>query len=40
MSLIALNFATGASTAYTFKSRTDGGFNAPLRRWQATPGTW
>ncbi|MEV7612392.1 FG-GAP-like repeat-containing protein [Streptomyces sp. NPDC089799] len=37
---IMYNYATGATAAFTFKARTDGGFDAPLKSWQATPGTW
>ncbi|MER5931558.1 FG-GAP-like repeat-containing protein [Streptomyces sp. NPDC002054] len=34
------NYATGATSAFTFKSRPDGGFENPSRSWQALPGTW
>ncbi|MEV8536769.1 FG-GAP-like repeat-containing protein [Streptomyces sp. NPDC051211] len=37
---IMYNYATGATAAFTFKARTDGGFVAPLKSWQAAPGTW
>ncbi|MER5931555.1 FG-GAP-like repeat-containing protein [Streptomyces sp. NPDC002054] len=34
------NYAVGASAAFTFKARTDGGFENPLKSWYAAPGTW
>lgn len=37
---IMYNYATGATAAFNFKARTDGGFEAPVKSWQASPGTW
>ncbi|MFJ3975043.1 hypothetical protein [Streptomyces sp. NPDC090021] len=37
---VMYNTAKGATSAYTFKARPDGGFNEHLRSWEATPGTW
>ncbi|MEU6294524.1 FG-GAP-like repeat-containing protein [Streptomyces erythrochromogenes] len=37
---VMYNTAKGATSAYTFKARPDGGFNDHLRSWEATPGTW
>ncbi|MFG2294988.1 FG-GAP-like repeat-containing protein [Streptomyces sp. NPDC048603] len=37
---IMYNYGTGATAAFTFKARTDGGFENPLKSWQAAPGTW
>ncbi|WP_150209397.1 FG-GAP-like repeat-containing protein [Streptomyces venezuelae] len=37
---IMYNYGTGATAAFTFKARTDGGFDSPLKSWQAAPGTW
>ncbi|OKK21864.1 hypothetical protein AMK16_00930 [Streptomyces sp. CB00455] len=34
------NYASGASGTFTFKSRTDGGFENGFLSWQALPGTW
>ncbi|MEV7612389.1 FG-GAP-like repeat-containing protein [Streptomyces sp. NPDC089799] len=37
---IMYNYATGATAAFTFKGRTDGGFENSFKSWQALPGTW
>ncbi|MBW5482086.1 FG-GAP-like repeat-containing protein [Streptomyces bambusae] len=37
---VLYNYATGATSAFTFKGRTDGGFENTFRSWQALPGTW
>ncbi|MFG2294991.1 FG-GAP-like repeat-containing protein [Streptomyces sp. NPDC048603] len=37
---IMYNYATGATAAFTFKGRTDGGFESSFKSWQALPGTW
>ncbi|MGW8781361.1 FG-GAP-like repeat-containing protein [Streptomyces sp. NPDC055796] len=37
---IVYNYASGASSTFTFKSRPDGGFENSLQSWQALPGTW
>ncbi len=37
---VMYNTGKGATSAYTFKARPDGGFNDHLRSWEATPGTW
>ncbi|MFD3719985.1 FG-GAP-like repeat-containing protein, partial [Streptomyces sp. NPDC058674] len=37
---IMYNHANGSSSAHTFKARTDGGFENPLKSWEAAPGTW
>ncbi|OLZ69205.1 hypothetical protein AVW11_10490 [Streptomyces amritsarensis] len=37
---VMYNTAKGATSAYTFKARPDGGFNEHLRSWEAAAGTW
>lgn len=37
---IMYNYASGATAVFGFKAKTDGGFEAPVKSWQATPGTW
>ncbi|MFG2880681.1 FG-GAP-like repeat-containing protein [Streptomyces sp. NPDC048337] len=37
---IMYNYASGATAIFGFKARTDGGFEAPVKSWQATAGTW
>ncbi|MEV5969316.1 FG-GAP-like repeat-containing protein [Streptomyces sp. NPDC051921] len=37
---IMYNDGSGGTAANTFKARTDGGFENPLKSWQASPGTW
>lgn len=40
---ITYNYYAGGSAAFTFKGRTDrtdGGFEPPLKSWEAPPGTW
>ncbi|WP_405678830.1 FG-GAP-like repeat-containing protein [Streptomyces sp. NBC_00868] len=40
---IMYNYYAGGSAAFTFKGRTDrtdGGFEPPLKSWEAPPGTW
>nr|WSX53701.1 FG-GAP-like repeat-containing protein [Streptomyces sp. NBC_00974] len=34
------NYATGATGAFTFKGRLDGGFENTFLSWQTLPGTW
>lgn len=38
--LVMYNYATGATRAFTFPGRADGGFENPQRSWHAEPGTW
>ncbi|MCX2183747.1 VCBS repeat-containing protein [Streptomyces sp. SKN60] len=37
---IMYNDDAGTTAAHTFKARTDGGFDNPLKSWQSEPGTW
>ncbi|MCB5178497.1 hypothetical protein [Streptomyces antimicrobicus] len=37
---VMYNYATGATSVFTFKGCTDGGFENTFRSWQALPGTW
>ncbi|MEV7834882.1 FG-GAP-like repeat-containing protein [Streptomyces subrutilus] len=37
---VVYNHAAGSSAAHTFRSRADGGFDSPLKSWQAPAGTW
>ncbi|MFJ4780280.1 FG-GAP-like repeat-containing protein [Streptomyces sp. NPDC088762] len=37
---IMYNYYAGGTAAWTFTSRTDGGFNSPLKSWEAPAGTW
>ncbi|MBT2480363.1 FG-GAP-like repeat-containing protein [Streptomyces sp. ISL-94] len=37
---IMYNYGSGATSIFGFKARTDGGFEAPVKSWQATAGTW
>nr|WP_268253290.1 FG-GAP-like repeat-containing protein [Streptomyces subrutilus] len=37
---VVYNHAAGSSMAHTFRSRADGGFDSPLKSWQAPAGTW
>ncbi len=34
------NYQSGATTAFVFTARTDGGFDSPNDSWQAAPGFW
>ncbi|MGW0754678.1 FG-GAP-like repeat-containing protein, partial [Streptomyces sp. NPDC002587] len=37
---IMYNYASGATSIFGFKAKTDGGFEAPVKSWTASPGTW
>ncbi|MFE2866602.1 FG-GAP-like repeat-containing protein [Embleya sp. NPDC059259] len=37
---IMYNYQNGATTAFLFTARTDGGFDSPNDAWQAAPGFW
>ncbi|MYS84327.1 hypothetical protein [Embleya scabrispora] len=37
---IMYNYQSGATTAFVFTARTDGGFDSPNDSWQAAPGFW
>ncbi|MFE3197305.1 FG-GAP-like repeat-containing protein [Embleya sp. NPDC059237] len=37
---IMYNYGNGATTAYVFKARPDGGFDGSFPAWQTAPGTW
>ncbi|GGZ80289.1 hypothetical protein GCM10010371_44740 [Streptomyces subrutilus] len=37
---VMYNYAIGSTAAYTFKGRTDGGFENGYKSWQTLPGTW
>ncbi|MBT2480366.1 FG-GAP-like repeat-containing protein [Streptomyces sp. ISL-94] len=37
---IMYNYYAGGTAAFTFKARTDGGFDNPLKSWEAPAGTW
>ncbi|MFE3579975.1 FG-GAP-like repeat-containing protein [Streptomyces vinaceus] len=37
---VMYNYYAGGTAAFTFKARTDGGFENPLKSWEAPAGTW